>query len=302
MHLAEAGQVSRPIHRIGGLVLCAGVFALAVGGCSDPGVDALSGEVRAPRAYAFVDVNPDVPLSATAKQKLQGALAKLDRVARQSKSPLRRALAAETLERIESGDVELGSVAGARGIDRWHMCKDYAQPACAGEPPPDDDRTWVGDESLGRFLERELDGYQWSNRLYFTLSRSTDVDALAATLVHEVNHVLNRSECSYYVDIDAHRVDGDRAFVEEYRAFLSECYFTKDTSATIEACSAFAFARVSEYGFEFDLTRVLPGGSDDPEELAELIVDAEDTDEEPFGRLVPHDEQWPESFDACAVR
>lgn len=273
--------------------------ALGLSACSDVDVDATTDEVTATRHYAFVDVNPDAPLSATAKKKIQGALAKLDRVAKHGKSPLRRALAAETLARIEAGDVELGSIAGARGIDKWHMCKDYAQPACAGAPPAADDRTWVGDEKLGPFLERELDGYQWGNRLYFTLQSSTDVDVLAVTLVHEVNHVLNRSECSYYEDLDAHDVDDDLAFVEEYRAFLSECYFAKDTSATIETCNASAFARVSEYGFTLDLTHVLPGGSDDPEDLATLIVDAEKTDEAPFGRLVPHEEDWPASFGAC---
>lgn len=282
-----------------GPLLAASLGALV--GC-DPDVEATSEDVTATRTYAYVDVNPDAPLSASARKKLQGALGKLDRVARRGKSPLRRALAAETLARIEAGDVLLGSIAGARGIDRWHMCKDYALPACEGEPPADDDRAWLGDDELGAFLERELDGYQWGNRLYFTIQSSTDVDALAVTLVHEVNHVLNRSECSYYQDIDAHKVDGDLAFVEEFRAFLSECTFAKDLSATVEACSASAFARVSEYGLDYDLSRVLPGGSDDPERLAELILDAEEEDDAPFGRLVPRDEDWPTSFGACDAR
>ncbi|MBK6516594.1 MAG: hypothetical protein IPM79_00725 [Polyangiaceae bacterium] len=285
-----------------GLLFTACFATVALVGCGEPEVDAASDDVTAQRMYSFVDVNPDAPLSAAAKKKLQGALAKLDRVAQRGKSPLRRALAAETLARIEAGDVLLGSIAGARGIDRWHMCKDYALPACEGEAPAADDRSWLGDDELGAFLERELDGYQWGNRLYFTIQSSTDVDALAVTLVHEVNHVLNRSECSYYADLDAHEVDGDLAFVEEYRAFLSECYFAKDTSATLEACSASALARVSEYGLDYDLTRVLPGGSDDPELLAELVLDAEEGDDAPFGRLVPREEDWPGAFGACDAR
>ncbi len=300
MRRAEGAAVLARLHLVGGLVLTACVGTLSLLGCVEPDVDTASDDVTAQRTYSFVDVNPDAPLSRTAKKKLQGALATIDRVAQRGKSPLRRALAAETLARIEAGDVLLGSIAGARGMDRWHMCKDFALPACEGESPADDDRTWMGDDELGAFLERELDGYQWGNRLYFTLQSSTDVDALALTLVHEVNHVLNRSECSYYADLDAHVVDGDLAFVQEYRAFLSECYFAKDTSATVEVCSESALARVAEYGLDYDLTRVLPGGSDDPELLTELILDAQDGDG--FGQLVPRDEHWPESFGACEAR
>jgi hypothetical protein len=42
---------------------------------------------------------------------------------------------------------------------------------------------------------------------------------LAATLVHEVNHVINRSEVGYYDDLPT------SAFLHEYRAFHAERLF-----------------------------------------------------------------------------
>ena len=169
------------------------------------------------RSYAYVDTHPETPLGAMARDKIQAALAKIERVAKRGESPLRRALAAETLARVESGDVQLGSIAGARGIDRWHMCKDYALHACDGPPPSPDDRTWRGDDEVDRKLDSALAGYMWGNRLYFTLKRSTDPNELAATLVHEINHVANRSECHYYRNIDTHEVEPDLAFVDARR-------------------------------------------------------------------------------------
>lgn len=63
----------------------------------------------------------------------------------------------------------------------------------------------------------EIDGYMWSNRIY--VSRGQDPQRLAATLVHEVNHVLNRSEVGYYDDLPT------SAFLHEYRAFHAERTF-----------------------------------------------------------------------------
>lgn len=121
---------------------------------------------------------------------------------------------------------------------------------------------------------------------------------LAATLVHEVNHVANRSECSYYRVIDAHVVEPDRAYVEEHRAFLAECLFG-DEGATVPSCAKYAASRVAEYGFDAKLSRVLPGGSDDPAKLAELVVAGESSRDAPFGRLVPKKSVFPRSFGAC---
>lgn len=79
----------------------------------------------------------------------------------------------------------------------------------------------------------DLAGYMWGNRIYVVLGGTTE--ALAATLMHEVNHVLNRSDENYYLPLDREagepersqilnelRVDEGRGFVEEYRAFYLE--------------------------------------------------------------------------------
>jgi hypothetical protein len=66
-------------------------------------------------------------------------------------------------------------------------------------------------------LKRELDGYMWSNRIY--VARGLTVKRLAATLIHEINHVLNRSEVGYYDELPT------SGFVHEYRAFFAEAIF-----------------------------------------------------------------------------
>lgn len=248
------------------------------------------------RSYAFVDGNPEVPLTPVAKQKIQAALGVLAQKARDGTSPSKE-IAAETLARIQAGHVVLGSIAGARGIDRWHMCKDYELAACKGAAPAPSDTTWFGDEALGTTLEKELAGYQWGNRVYFTIDAKLDPKELAATLVHEVNHVVNRSECSYYKDIDAHMVDDDRAFVEEFRAFFAECYQSSD-APSVETCSAHALTSTNTYGFRYDLGRILPEGPKTALALAQRIA----KEEAGGGKLVPVHHGWPVSFVGCPAR
>jgi hypothetical protein len=72
----------------------------------------------------------------------------------------------------------------------------------------------------------EVDGYMWSNRVY--VARGMPVARLAATLVHEVNHVINRSEVGYWDDFPT------SAFVHEYRAFHTEAMFDPDEYEGIE--------------------------------------------------------------------
>ena len=285
---------------VSSVLACGLVLALAACAGAE-GADGQSEDDLAKRTRRFVDVHPDAPMSGVPRETILRALVKIARVARETKSPLRRALATETLARIEGGDVLLGSIEASSGVDRWHMCKDENLHACDGAAPAPDDRTWRGDAKLATTLEKDLAGYQWGNRIYFTLSEATDVDELAATLVHETDHVLNRSECSYYRVIDTHVVEPDLAYVEEYRAFLSECYFN-DESASVASCSAYAAGRVGDYGFDAKLSRVLPNKSDDPKKLTELIVAAEPDGDARFGRLVPRKRDWASSFGSCPVR
>lgn len=262
-----------------------------------PDTEGASEDEIAKRARKFVDVNPEAPLTGVPKEKILRALAKLDRVSREAETPLRRDLAKETLARIESGDVLLGSIEASRGIDRWHMCKDEQMKGCEGTAPPSDD--WRGDAALAKKLKADLAGYQWGNRIYFSLDASTDIDELAVTLVHEVVHVLNRSECSYYRVIEAHEVEPDLAYVEEFRSFVSECYF-RDAPATVEGCTTSAAARVDDYGYPAKLSNIVAGG--DAKKITTAILATEAGAAPRFGRLVPRKHDWPSRFDACPRR
>lgn len=260
--------------------LGASVLAIACASATS-GEDTSEAELA---SHHYVDISADAPMAGVARAKMLRALSKLDHVAHEATSPLRRDLATEVLARIQSGDVLLGSIEASRGIDRWHMCKDYGMPACAGAPPASDDRTWVGDQALADKLRADLAGYQWGNRIYFTLVEDTDIAELAATLVHETVHVANRSECHYYTAIEQHLVDPDPAYEEEYRSFLSECYFADD-AATADTCTAYAKGRTDEYGYAATIT-----GS---KTLTDTLL-ADD--------IVPRHAGWPASFGACPAR
>ena len=264
-------------------------LAFGATGCSETHTNALASGHN--EAYRYADVNPDEPLD------VERALAVLAEAASDGDTKLRRDLAKYTLERITDGDVLIGSIRGARGLDRWHMCKDYDLAACQGAPTDDDH--WVGDDEVAETLERDLDGYMWGNRLYFAARSDMTVNELASTLVHEVNHVLNRSECNYYHDIDAHVVDGTRAFIEEYRAFFGECFYANEHTADLTTCDAMAFEHVLEYELDFDLTTVLPGGADDSEQLGKLILSPPEQPTQHFGLLVPETSSWPSHFGTC---
>lgn len=91
----------------------------------------------------------------------------------------------------------------------------------------------------------EIDGYMWSNRIY--VSRGQDPQRLAATLIHEVNHVINRSEVGYYDDLPT------SAFLHEYRAFHAERMFDP---AWYEGVDLVDYV-ITEY--ELDRGKIAPG-------------------------------------------
>jgi hypothetical protein len=244
----------------------------------------------------YVDANPDAPLEGVGRAQLIAALDTLRSMSDEGETELTQELALRTTDRIAAGDVLIGSIQGARGIDRWHMCKDYELEACSGAWP--DDPNWLGDDSVTALLTDELDGYQWGNRLYFSFREDTTADSIAATLVHEVNHVLNRSECSYYQDIEAHQVDDTLAYVEEYRAFLTECFYAANGEADLDNCHASTVDNLVGYDLAPDLSQVLPDGDDDPRLLGELILEA--APEDGYGSMIPSSEVWPDSFAACS--
>ena len=289
---------------LGALLFTAAVAlpACANASADDENADANVGALAAMRTYQFKYVNDDVPYTAAQVKILQSALNWLDSVAQNGGTPLRQRLAQETLARIEGGDVLLGAVASARGYDRFNMCMDFKLPACAGVAPSPDDTTWMGDDALGRTLDSKLLGYQWGNRIYFSIGRSTDPKELAKTLAHEVNHVLNRSECDYYSNIATHEMDGDKAFLQEYRAYATECYFVYDSSATIDRCTTYATNILDSdlYNFTHDLAHIIPAGSArENKTITKLVVDTTTGGPATLGRLIPEKRYWAHSFGAC---
>jgi hypothetical protein len=92
------------------------------------------------------------------------------------------------------------------------------------EPSDYEDLTPRSD--LTAAISEELAGYRWSNRIY--VSRGQEPVRLAATLIHEVNHVINRSEVGYYDDLPT------SAFLHEYRAFYAEAQFDRDEYAGVD--------------------------------------------------------------------
>ncbi len=244
---------------------------------------------------AWVDVDETRPMDEVATSVMLEALAVIARSAVDAETDLQATLARQTIERIEAGDVLLGAVSSASGRDLWHMCRDLERDDCGDVP---DDADWGGPEGLREVLAEELDGYQWGNRLYFTLTTETDVEELAGTLVHEVNHVLNRSECSYYRDFVTHEVDDDLAWIEEYRAFFAECVWRR--GADLKACVEWADETLveREYGLEPDLEQVLPEG-ETTQVIADSLLDPESEYLGAYGWLVPSESVWPEDFEPC---
>ncbi len=118
-------------------------------------------------------------------------------------------LAQLTLKSISAGYVKIDELADLTCPDFERVRADLPD---AGLTPAD-----RGTLAAKRTIEAELDGYMWSNRIY--VARGQTAKRLAATLIHEVNHVLNRSEVGYYDDLPT------SAFVHEYRSFYLEAQF-----------------------------------------------------------------------------
>ncbi len=123
-------------------------------------------------------------------------------------------LAQMTLESIEDGRVKIDEMADLTCADFLHVINDLPD---LGLSPTDHANLERRGNEAAAAIQNELDGYMWSNHVY--VSRGIDARHLAATLIHEVNHVVNRSEVGYYDDLPT------SAFLHEYRAFWVESQF-----------------------------------------------------------------------------
>ena len=252
----------------------------------------------AKRAHHYVDVSAAAPMTGVARDKILRALV-ASTASRRGRSPLRRARSdgdarAHREWRRSSPDRSRRPPAS----NRWHnagtrtfrsvMDRRRQPMTTRGAATRRSRRSW-------RRTSPGISGATGST----SRSRAFDVDEPRG-IGAETDHVSERSG-GYYRVIETHVVEPDPAYVEEYRAFLSECFFDEE-SATVATCSTFAKGRVDEYGFAAKLSRVLPNKSDDPQKLTELILAAEPDGAAPFGRIVPRKRDWARSFGACPVR
>lgn len=123
-------------------------------------------------------------------------------------------LAQLTLKSIAAGYVRLDELVDLTCADFERVRADLPD---AGLTPADYAHLHDRSSPVKAAIENELDGYMWSNRIY--VSRGQTAKRLAATIIHETNHVVNRSEVGYYDDLPT------SAFIHEYRAFYLEAQF-----------------------------------------------------------------------------
>lgn len=187
---------------LAGLVACAAPSAEdddgGLGGKDDRGTSA-----------RFVEVDP-THTNATFRAYIHKALDKL--VAHDSD------LAQLTADSIRAGKVRIDELADLTCADFERVRKDLPD---LGLTAADFALLKRRGSEVTAAIAGEIDGYMWSNRIY--VSRGQDAQRLAATLVHEVNHVINRSEVGYYDDLPT------SAFLHEYRAFHAERMFDPDS-------------------------------------------------------------------------
>lgn len=195
------------LHRTAAMLRSAALLAGFVA-CAAPGDEALDGsggkEDRG-TSSRFVEVDAGHS-TLTFRRYIHAALDEL--AAHDSE------LAQLTLSSIKAGYVKIDELADLTCGDFLRVRADL--PAL-GLEPADHARLRTRGSDVTAAIAGEIDGYMWSNRIY--VSRGQEPVRLAATLIHEVNHVVNRSEVGYYDDLPT------SAFLHEYRAFYAEAEF-----------------------------------------------------------------------------
>jgi hypothetical protein len=152
----------------------------------------------------FVEVDP-THSSAAFRDYVERAIRALERDGSE--------LARHTARSIRAGRVRIDELVD---LTCWDFERVRAE-LTAVELTSDDYARLTPGSAVARAIADEIDGYMWSDRIY--VSRGQPTRRLATTLVHEVNHVINRSEVGYWDDLPT------SAFVHEYRAFHAEAMF-----------------------------------------------------------------------------
>jgi hypothetical protein len=157
-----------------------------------------------------------------------------------------------TFEYVTSGRVKLDELADLTRGDFNHIRKEFAR---EGVELPVEDYARLHDEraTATRAITSSVNGYMWDDRIY--VARGLSVEMLARTIVHEVNHVVNKSEENYR---------GEKAiFIEEYRAHYAEALLAKKNVSDPAVCRAIKLGIIRDYALKTvkpeDLAD-LPGG------------------------------------------
>ncbi|MBL8950458.1 MAG: hypothetical protein JNK82_06755 [Myxococcaceae bacterium] len=95
------------------------------------------------------------------------------------------------------------------------------------------------DARANRAISKALDGYMWDDRVY--VHRDLSPVRLASVLVHEVTHVLMKSEENYR--------GPKAALLQEYAAFYAEKRF-RGVEMTPEKCRALKREIIESYGLK----------------------------------------------------
>ncbi len=244
--------------------------------------------------FKYTEVQPEHPVPAVVDEKLRAALQVISTTSTTATSAPRVRLAKESLARIQDGLVRMDTLQDAIPEDLYHMCRDYMLDACMTSLA--DPSKFQADQATVDFLFKNLAGYMWGDRIYLTIDDTTDPAVLAATLIHESNHVLNRSECSYYTDLESQTVDDKKAFLEEYRAFATEYVFQNDTAAQDpKAIDMYASKVLVDLGYGFTTTITDITGTDPPESVVISLL----ADDGKYGWFFPEMVRFPAAFGAC---
>jgi hypothetical protein len=204
---------SRPMRPLLGLLTLAAVACAGQDPGADPPAGGEDGKEDRTGAPAFFEVDPGHS-SASFRRYIGHALELLrtheSRVARLTYASIRDGrVRVDELADLTCWDFERARVELAGGLES-------ADHARLRDP---------GGDVLA-VIEEQIDGYMWGDRVY--VARGLDATRLAATLIHEVNHVINRSDVGYFDDLPV------SAFRHEYRAFHAERLFDPETYEGID--------------------------------------------------------------------
>jgi hypothetical protein len=184
---------------------------------------------RRPPATSFREVKPE-----RSDKAFRAYVDKALAVLKANPSPLSQA----TYRYVVTGKVRIDAIADLTRADYLRARKDLIKWTQALSP--DAYGSLQNPRSpASKAIDRLLNGYMWDDRIY--VAKGLTPQQLASTLVHEVNHFVNKSE--------EHYRGHTQPLIEEYRAFDLEALFNGERM-TPARCKALKLEVAKEYGFD----------------------------------------------------